>query len=155
VINAGINDDVIIRNLSITGTGTGNFGVRFIKGKSLRLQNVRIDRINGNCVNIEPDNTGVKVVIIDSVLSNCTNGLFAGGANGPKVTLERTRILLNSAAAISADQTNTLVRLSNSTLVDNLLGLQVLNNANIGSFANNRLIGNGTDGAPTLTYSSR
>jgi len=155
VINAGVGDDVIIRNLSINGVGSGIDGVRFNSGKSLRLQNVRIDRFTANCVGIQPSNSATKTLIIDSVLSNCTNGLFAGGSSGPKVTIERSRMVLNSSAAISADQSNTLVRLSNSTLVDNLIGLQVLNNANIGSYSNNRLIGNGTDGAPTLTYSSR
>ena len=154
-VNAGVGDDVIIRNLSINGVGSGLDGIRFNSGKSLRVQNVRIDRFSANCVGIQPSNSGTKILVIDSVLSNCGNGLFAGGSSGPKVTVERSRMVLNSAAAISADQSNTLVRLSNSTLVDNLIGLQVLNNANIGSYANNRLIGNGTDGAPTLTYSSR
>jgi hypothetical protein len=46
-------------------------------------------------------------------------------------------------------------RLSDSTVQQNTTGLSVTGGGSIISFNNNRLAGNGTDGAPTLTIYQR
>src|SRR5512132_1617348 len=37
IVNAGANDRVVIRNVSINGVGTGLNGIRFLAGKSLTV----------------------------------------------------------------------------------------------------------------------
>src|SRR6185295_3554546 len=37
IVNAGVNDDIIIRNVSINGSTNGITGIRFIAGKSLTV----------------------------------------------------------------------------------------------------------------------
>jgi hypothetical protein len=44
-----------------------------------------------------------------------------------------------------------VIRISNVMVVSNRLGLFVSAGGSIISFGNNRIAGNGTDGAPTLT----
>src|SRR5687768_10931364 len=42
IVNAGVNDVVYIRNLSINGAGTGLNGIRWIAGKALHVENCNI-----------------------------------------------------------------------------------------------------------------
>jgi hypothetical protein len=42
IVNAGANDDVVLRNLSIHGAGTGLNGVRYLAGRSLRVEKCTI-----------------------------------------------------------------------------------------------------------------
>lgn len=41
-VNAGANDIVYIRNLSINGAGTGTIGIRYLAGKALHVENCNI-----------------------------------------------------------------------------------------------------------------
>src|SRR5215207_4753837 len=43
IVNAGVNDRVVLRNLSINGAGNGINGIRYLAGKSLTVDNVTID----------------------------------------------------------------------------------------------------------------
>src|SRR5712671_5380338 len=55
IVNAGVNDNVVIRNLSITGlNGAGIDGVRFLAGKSLRVENCNINGFSQRGINISP-----------------------------------------------------------------------------------------------------
>lgn len=42
IVNAGVNDDVIIRNISINGACTGLNGIRFLGGRHLHVENCTI-----------------------------------------------------------------------------------------------------------------
>src|SRR5215510_15513591 len=42
IVNAGVNDVVYIRNVSINGAGTGLNGIRFLAGKALHVENCNI-----------------------------------------------------------------------------------------------------------------
>ena len=48
VINAGVDDVVILRNLDINGAGTGPSGIRFLAGRALYVEGCRIYGFGGN-----------------------------------------------------------------------------------------------------------
>ena len=56
-----------------------------------------------------------------------------------------------NSAGIAATGAQAVIRISNVMVVNNRLGLTVASGGNIVSFGNNRIAGNGTDGAPTAT----
>lgn len=163
VVRAGAGDDVVLRNLSINGAGTtlGTTGVKFLSGKTLRLQNVKIERFSQDCIAVSPDNTVLNLTsmttqIIDSVASNCANGLSASSTATTPVTVsaDRSRFVFHSATGVRAAEANTLVQVSNSTVFGNLLGLSAINQANLNSLGGNQTLGNTTNGAFTSTSPS-
>jgi hypothetical protein len=60
VVSAGVADNVVIRNLSIngiSGTGVGGLnGIRFVSGKSLRIENCNINGFTQRGIDISPNN---------------------------------------------------------------------------------------------------
>ncbi len=166
ILNAGVSDDVILRNLSINGVGTGLDGIKLLGGRSLRIQNVRVDRFTQNCINISPGTATSTVQIVDSVATNCANGLSVTStatATPPPwaatVSVERSRFLLNKTAGetgvgVLANGSNALIQLSNSTVFGNDLGISATNQSSIVSFGNNQTQGNTNNGAFTGTASS-
>ncbi|MBI5100370.1 MAG: right-handed parallel beta-helix repeat-containing protein [Nitrospirae bacterium] len=87
VVNAGATDAVVLRNLDIDGMGTGLNGIRFIAGKSLRVENSKIFGFTQYGIDFEPGGESTfaveKTVVHDSALG----GLYvkpgaAGSASG-------------------------------------------------------------------------
>ena len=132
VNTAGIN--VVLRNLSINGVGTGNIGVRFIAGNSLTLENVHVANFNGTSavgVQFAPNSANAVLLVSNSVIRS--NGIapatgggivvqpVAGGTNALAVihnsTIQRnggSGILVNTASA-SATVTVRDSTISNNT----------------------------------------
>jgi len=52
IVNAGVNDRIVLRNLNINGVGNGLTGVRFLAGLHLTLDNVRIQGTTGLGVDV-------------------------------------------------------------------------------------------------------
>src|ERR1700712_3426166 len=65
-VNAGVNDKIVLANLSLQGLGTGGTsGVRFMAGKSLRVQDTDIQGFNTAGVNIQSSTPNSRVYITD------------------------------------------------------------------------------------------
>jgi hypothetical protein len=60
-VNAGANDEVTLRNLSLNGAGNGVDGVRFLAGKKLTIEGCFIT--NGTGDGIEVSNAGVGTLL--------------------------------------------------------------------------------------------
>ena len=73
IVNAPATSQIVLKNLTINGVGSGFDGVRFLAGLSLHLRNVSIDGMTGFCVNFKPTNVGF-LFISDSVFSKCAAG---------------------------------------------------------------------------------
>jgi hypothetical protein len=117
---------------------------------------VSLDRvhIHRNRVGLRAEDRS-KVTVRDSIAStNTNNGFIAfSTAQAVEINLENT-VATNSAAGngVRAAGTNlAVVRLSNTMITDNSIGISVANGASVISFGNNRIAGNTTDGAPTST----
>lgn len=164
VVNAGPNDTVILRNLAFNGIGNGLNGIVFNSGKSLRVQNVRVDRFTGAGLSIT-STTGSVVEVLDSVFSNNGGGLLVVNeqtgtpAVMTKVSVERSRFILNSGTGIWSTGAGSLVRVANSTVFGNGTGLSTALNGTtapgqLTSFGNNQVQGNTVDGSFTGTASN-
>lgn len=70
VVNAGANDTVTIRRLTIDGFGTGNAGIDFLGGKSLEIDHVRIMHFAHWGIVVEPKNVATAS-ITNSIISDC------------------------------------------------------------------------------------
>jgi hypothetical protein len=81
-VNAGANDVVILRHLSINGAGSGFNGVRFLAGAALHIQDCDIHGFNGGSgLGIDAQPTTVsRLFVDDTTLRN--NGVFASNTGG-------------------------------------------------------------------------
>ncbi len=71
---------MVLRNLSITGAGTGLIGVRFLQGSSLHMENVVIRGFNAGTafgITFNP-NTAAELNMSEVIVAN--NGTGAAGA---------------------------------------------------------------------------
>ena len=96
VINATASDVVRIRNISIDAASSGLNGIRFLAGKALFLDNVRIhDTATGHGVAFAPSGSS-RLIISDSVISNNAAGsgvYIEPGASGfAYVSIDNTRL---------------------------------------------------------------
>src|SRR3954453_8809364 len=70
IVNAGVNDRVVLRNISINGIGTGINGIRYLAGKSLTLDNVTISGVTGRGIDMSMTSTG-NLLVRNSSITNC------------------------------------------------------------------------------------
>jgi hypothetical protein len=171
IVNATNTSQVVLKNLTINGVGSGFDGVRYLAGLSLHLRNVSIDGMTGFCVNFKPTNVGF-LFISDSVFSKCAAGgvMVDGTTAFQRATIIRTvsdgnlfgykafsQALVNikdSAAGAGgdsgyfADGANAKLFAVNSSADLNATGVRATNNAEV-RFLNGS-IGH-SSGAPTTT----
>jgi hypothetical protein len=107
IINAGVNDDVILRGLDFEGVGTGLSGVRFLAGRSVTIEKCTINHFQ----------IGVEI---------------ANSAGAAKVSIKDSNIRGNSTTAgvlIKPTGTGTAkAALDNVRLENNAIGLRVEDN---------------------------
>jgi len=66
--------NVVLRGIDINGTGTilGTNGIRFIRGASLTVEQVRIQNFSTAGINIDPAAGNARVIVIDSTILGST-----------------------------------------------------------------------------------
>jgi hypothetical protein len=119
IVNAGVNDVVRLKNLSIDGVGTALHGVRFLAGAALLLDSVKIHDTTGHGVWFAPSGNS-RLTINDSVISNhVASGVLvqAGGAGLATVTIANTKLLDNGHGVKAEDRSTVSIR--NSDLANN------------------------------------
>ncbi|HKS10676.1 MAG TPA: hypothetical protein VJS13_14090 [Pyrinomonadaceae bacterium] len=88
IVNAGVNDIVYIRNISINGAGTGLNGIRYVAGKALHVENVNIygqgSTVAGNGNGIIATLTASGLLFVkDTNIKNCgITGITAQTSSG-------------------------------------------------------------------------
>ena len=117
IINAGVNDKVVIRNVSINGAGNGINGIRFLAGNQLSVQNVSISGFTGSGIEINKTASGI-VSIKDTVITQCTTGINATTNGGFVVALVDNVRLENMSNGLIAGS-NTIVSIRNSSVYQN------------------------------------
>jgi hypothetical protein len=138
VVNAGVNDKVVIRNVSINGTGNGTNGIRFLAGKDLTLENVTIEGFTGRGIDMSLTTTA-KLFVKNSRISRGATGIFittisgqaqaildnvqlTGLTNGFEAALNGRATITNSM--ISGNASNGILA-SNTTSRINVDGCQI------------------------------
>ncbi len=142
--------------LYVTNTVIRNNSASGIFAKSPGgISSISVDgtRFDNNAIGVNAqDNT--RVTVRDGVVTNNTTaGVAAQAAAGTaEVNLESVVASLNGLglSAGGSGVTGT-IRMTNVTVVNNTVGIFAGAGGTVLSFVNNRIAGNGTDGAPTTT----
>jgi hypothetical protein len=143
VINAGPNDVVVLRNLSINGFGQGRNGIKFNSGKALYLENCLIQNFANYGVDFEASGTST-LVIRDSNILNSGSGpisnLPGARGNGGGVLIRTT-----SGTAFST--------IDNTRIDGNFLGIAAGDGSKV-TISNSVISRSATTGLLTLSYSA-
>jgi hypothetical protein len=93
IVNAGVNDVVTIRNISINGAGNGINGIRYLAGKHLIVENCWINGFTTNGIDASLSTSG-KLSVRDTHISNCSGvGIRIFATSGtPTGSIDNVRI---------------------------------------------------------------
>lgn len=172
IVNAGSKEDVVLRNLSIDGGGepansdpclrnnNGRIGIRILKARSVRIENVVIERQRTAGITIEheaaasPDEPTPSVFLnrVD-ITGSCGPGVRVFPVGGRAVDLTvRDSTVSNTTAGLQVES-GASAWLTGSTIFDNDFGLKTVDTGALTSYGDNQVHanGNGTtdNGAPT------
>jgi hypothetical protein len=170
IINAGVNDTIVIRSLSINGTSGANIGlngIRFLAGKHLRVENCTIAGFTQQGIDfaITGSGTGVSLSVQNVSITTVGTGIRQSAGSGlPTSQINNLRVnsssfgldvvsgnatIANSALshianeALKAEGTTTLNAVS--TVVSNSsVGLSAASNGSTVNFANCDIFNNST-----------
>jgi hypothetical protein len=131
VINAGPNDAVSLRGLTIEGGGAAQTGIQFNTGKSLTVQDCIIRHVTSDGIDFVPNATGNLLVSNTLVADNADVGIFVNPTGSGTVTaiFNRVEVSNNSGEGIylwGANSTGTI----KATVAESV----VAHNANAGFF---------------------
>ena len=154
IVNAGVNDDVVLRGLNFNGLNTGvpcqyaTTGVRVVQAGSVRIEDSTIDRTQKaiDIVSTNPVDVFVNRVGINN---SCLQGInVAPAASGSANVTIQDSTIANSGMALSvADRAKAW--LTRTTVFGNAVGLKALGTGVINDYGDNRLIANVDNGAAT------
>jgi hypothetical protein len=116
IVNAGVNDVIVLRNLSINGQGTGLNGIDFRAGAALHIENCVIFGFGRRGIFFQPAGNS-RLFVKDSIIRNNsdpTNGggvfIQPGAAGAAHVTLDNVRLEQNLTGVFAADRTTLAAR---------------------------------------------
>jgi hypothetical protein len=137
IVNAGTNDVVILRHLSITAMlaqgQSGNSGIKVVAARAVYVIECLIKNFSINGIDFEPANGGALFVRDSIIINNGTQDAHAGiiikSASGPAfASIDNTRTDGNSNGVLA--QGNSKVSISNSTMTGSLrIGLFVVSDS--------------------------
>jgi hypothetical protein len=135
---------VVLRNLSIEGAGTGNFGINVISANSVTVENVDISNFANHGINHNPSGAGAplllnnvvvrhsannailvqnaRATITNSVFQNSFRGIFAGPTG--LVTVRDSTLARNTDGVASTDA-SAVVNIENCMITHNSIGLNI------------------------------
>jgi hypothetical protein len=152
IINAGPDDVIDLDGLAMgqNAPAGANNGIDFIGGGKLHVRNCVIR--NFGTAGIFVRGAGRKQVFVsDCTIADNKHGIWARA--GHSVFLDRVTVEGNLGNGVRSQGSAAVVRISNSTVVDNGRGLNAVSGGKIVSLGNNTIIANDTNGAPTSTAS--
>jgi hypothetical protein len=147
IVNAGVNDKVVIRNLVIQGSisvNTGINGIRWLAGKELHLDRVVVQGFTTLCVDVNKSAAGT-LSVKNSYFTECPTGINLTSSNSSFVIadIDSSTFVGMSANGVAAAATNAIANVSNSVISNNTgIGLSAsasgaFMNANNNTMANN------------------
>jgi hypothetical protein len=146
----GAGQGILIRP---TGAGTADAVLERVQAKNNGLGGV-VATAGGS----GGAGTVINIAVRDSVSAGNTNiGILARSTmEGHSVFMMLDRVSSNfNSTGVVADGISAVVAMSNSTVTGNTTGLLSLNSGILGSYQNNNVVGNVTDGAPTATIAPK
>lgn len=121
IINAGVNDRVILRNLAINGIGTGLSGIRFLAGRELLVQDTTISGFTSRGVDVAVP-SGTTLTLKNVTISNVPTGVRVTSVSGSAVAM-LDNVSLNALTTGLEAAVNGFVIIRNSSISRNSTGL--------------------------------
>lgn len=115
IVNAGVNDKVIIRSLSIAGAGSGVNGIRYLAGNQLLVQNCTINGDTSNGIDVSLTASGTLNVVNSTITQVGTGINVTTTAGFAAASLQNVQIKGTATSAINAGA-NAFVEINNSSL---------------------------------------
>jgi hypothetical protein len=81
IVNAGANDKVVLRNISINGIGNGLNGIRFLGGGQLSVESCSISGFTGAGIEVNKTANG-NLYVHDTNITRCTTGVTTTTTTG-------------------------------------------------------------------------
>jgi hypothetical protein len=143
---------VNIRGLNIDGVSNGLNGIRIIEANRVVVEDTIIDGFSQNGVSIENSvNLGTQVVVSRTSIRNVVGTAISATSSGTSQVMVSDSLITGNGIGVSVSGEST-VRISGNIITNNLTGLlRTLRGAQIISFLNNVIDGNGTNGTPSST----
>jgi hypothetical protein len=140
---------VILRNLSLNGAGTtlGINGINFTSGKTVNVENCRIERVSGSGININTGALTVEVNVEDTTVSNATgSGLSTAGSAGGVINVSvNNSVFKDNGNGVSAAFGT--VNITNSVVTGNAThGIQTTSGNAVINAGKNVVTDNGSNG---------
>jgi hypothetical protein len=157
IVNAGANDTIILRDISINGAGSGTNGIRYVAGGTLMVDHCWIYGIKGspgrgidvalaNNGNLKVINSVIENVLEDGIRMNTTSGqilatientevMNCGGRginaiNNVRAAITRSRVTHNTNG-IHTTGSNSLLNLDRVFVTYSVAGLQASSGSSI------------------------
>ncbi|MBK8302850.1 MAG: right-handed parallel beta-helix repeat-containing protein [Chloracidobacterium sp.] len=153
ITNAADTRKVVnIRGLNIDGVSNGLNGIRIVEANRVVVEDTIIDGFTQNGVSIENSvNLGTQVVVSRTSIRNVVGTAISATSSGTSQVMVSDSLITGNGIGVSVSGEST-VRISGNVITNNLTGLlRTLRGAQIISFLNNVIDGNGTNGTPSST----
>ena len=163
VVSAGAGDIVILRNLRITGNGSGISGIRVLSVGELHVENCVIERFTNNAIEFNPSGGGEGYFANVTMMDNAGGGLVvttgrvaatnlhaeANGngvmVNGTAIASVRDSFVAGSGAGFGAITAGGVINLENSVTTHNQFGIFVALGA-VARISNTMIVSNTNEG---------
>jgi hypothetical protein len=124
IVNAGANDVVTLRNLSINGlrqtASPGGNGIRFLAGKALHVQDVNIFGFTTHGIDINlTANNGQQVTIQDTTIRECGGAGVRATNSAGNFVVAITNVQIDRCVDGVSAQNGSIITIRNSTLAEN------------------------------------
>lgn len=150
VIDAGANDDVVVRGVSVVGNDACDTnGIDVRNAHSVTLEDIQVSG-HSTAILIDPNATSPSVLIDRAaVRDNCRAGVDAAPAEGRSASVVvRASTISRSGTGVNASGVSH-TWLFGSTITANTVGISAAGGgAIIDSAADTQIVGNATDGTP-------
>jgi hypothetical protein len=134
IINAGVNDVVTIRNVSINGAGTGINGIRYLAGKQVNIESCSISGFTGNGIDVSVGATGTFNLTVKKTT-------ISGNCSGAPIGIRMTKAAGASTLCASLD---TVYLQGLATGLDVLAGTATITRSVVSNNSNFGIIAEGT-----------
>jgi hypothetical protein len=129
IVNAGVNDNVVLKGLDIDGLGSGFAGVRFLAGGTLTVQDTVIRNFrSGNAVGIEFLPSGAaELQVSNTAISSSTTGIIVqpSATGSAKVILSNVQV--NNGTTGIRFQSSSAAGAINGTITNSVIAGNSLN----------------------------
>jgi hypothetical protein len=122
IVNAGVNDKIQLRNLDIIGAGNGTNGIRFLNGRELTVENVRISNFTGIGIDVSKTALGLLFVKNTSITAVGNGIRLATTASNIVANIDNVNIFAVSSA-VDVASAGSIANVSNSVLANSANGV--------------------------------